>query len=201
MYAYPIAGSQADFIQVLLFCVAAVCLGDSLFWLCNLELTPHSISKQQKPLAIAALVILTLVDLAQAYDHYGKYRDAPSLDLPGARLLHVSPEQKTNFHWLVSNLRESCDSFEGLPGMYSLNFWTGIYPLTGFNMDSWMFCLSEEQQRKVVEAIARHPRACIVSNPTVLKMWQPAEHQWMAHLWSSIFGTTLRPPAVPETIH
>ena len=54
----------------------------------------------------------------------------------------------------MRNIRQSCDGFEGLPGMPSLNFWSGVCPLTGQNMDNWMACFTDSQQMTVIAALA-----------------------------------------------
>jgi len=59
-----------------------------------------------------------------------------------------------DFQWLARNLRQSCDAFEGLPRMPSLNFWSGVCPLTGQNMDNWMACFTDSQQMTVIAALA-----------------------------------------------
>lgn len=106
-----------------------------------------------------------------------KYRSLPSLDLPGARLVHTDPDIKANLVWVVRNLREHCDSFESLPGLYSLNFWTGLQPLTGFNFGNWPITLTADQQQKIVPAISTRPRACVVYNRPLTKFWNPSRER------------------------
>jgi len=38
--------------------------------------------------------------------------------------------------------------------MPSLNFWSGVCPLTGQNMDNWMACFTDSQQMTVIAALA-----------------------------------------------
>jgi hypothetical protein len=159
IYAFPVAGSQLNLIHVLLFTLVAVCAGDSLVWLKWRRLSQVSL------VGVAALYLLLCVN---RYNHY--VHSAP-LDLPGAWRVHVTADQKRDFQWLVRNIRQSCDGFEGLPGMPSLNFWTGIYPLTGQNMDNWMASFTDSQQKTVIAALEPHARACIVYNPALIKFW------------------------------
>ena len=165
LYAFPVAGSQNNLIQVLLFTVAAVCAGDSLVWLRTTGIRLRWLSQ----LSLAGVTALYLV---LCYARYRNYVQSPSLDLPGAQRVHVTADQRRDFQWLARNIRQSCDAFEGLPGMPSLNFWTGIYPLTGQNMDNWMASFTDPQQKVVMAALERHPRACIVYNPTLVKFWR-----------------------------
>jgi hypothetical protein len=164
IYAFPVAGSQNNLIQVLLFTLAAVCAGDSLVWLNATGVRSRWLSQ----LSLAGVAALYLV---LCYTRYRNYVHLPSLDLPGAQRVHVTADQRRDFQWLARNIRQSCDAFEGLPGMPSLNFWTGVYPLTGQNMDNWMASFTDSQQKIVMAALERHPRACIVYNPTLVKFW------------------------------
>jgi hypothetical protein len=173
LYAYPVAGSQFKFIQILLWITVVVCVGDSLFWLTDSRRMHEGLTRWGRTAATAALAAVALVQMGVVADRYRDYRSLPSLDLPGARLVHTKPDTKANFHWLVRNLKQQCDSFESLPGLPSLNFWTGIEPLTGLNGDAWTISLSPDQQRQVVAAISSHPRACMVYNRRLAEFWNP----------------------------
>lgn len=175
LYAYPIAGSQAGFIKVLLATTVAVCLGDTIFRLIDSRPTEKRSVKWQRAVATVALAGLAVIQVREVVDRYREYQSMPALDLPGAHLVHVPPAAKADYAWLVRNLRQQCDSFESLPGLPSLNFWTGIEPLTGLNIDAWIVSLSPDQQRKVVAAISSHPRACMVYNQTLSDFWNPAK--------------------------
>jgi hypothetical protein len=177
LYAYPVAGSQASVIQILLVVTVAVCVGDSLAWLTQSRPIHGKFTFHWRIVATAVLSAIAVVDVGVVTYRYVKYQSLPSLDLPGARLVHTEPDTKANLEWVVRNLRQRCDSFESLPGLYSLNFWTGIEPLTGFNIDNWTVTLSSDQQKKVVAAISSHPRACVVYNRPLTEFWNPAGEQ------------------------
>ena len=171
IYAFPVAGSQNNLIQVLLFTLVAVCVGDSLFWLKTTGFRSRWLLREWRSLSQLSLVGVAALYLLLWYTRYNNYVHSPALDLPGARRLHVTADQKRDFQWLVRNLRRSCDAFEGLPGMPSLNFWSGVYPLTGQNIDNWMAGFTDSQQKTVIAALAPHARACIAYNPTLVQFW------------------------------
>jgi hypothetical protein len=173
LIAYPVAGSQFQFIQVLPLVAVVVCVGDSISWLTASWRIDERPMSWGRTVAVSALVVVALVQVAVVVDRYREYRSLPSLDLPGARLVHTKPETKANLQWLVHNLKQQCDSFESLPGLPSLNFWTGIDPLTGLNLDDWPAVFSNDQQQQVVAAISSHPRACMVYNPALVNFWNP----------------------------
>ena len=43
------------------------------------------------------------------------------------------------------------------PGLYSLHLFTGMDPPTGFNASVWMLLLSDAQQERIVDRLARSP--------------------------------------------
>jgi hypothetical protein len=175
LYAYPIAGSQAGFIKVLLATTVAVCLGDIIFVLIDSRPGKQDSVKWQRAAVTVALAGVAVIQGREVVYRYREYQSMPALDLPGAHLVHVPRAAKAEYTWLVRNLRQQCDSFESLPGLPSLNFWTGIEPLTGINLDAWTASVSPDQQRKVVAAISSHPRACMVYNQTLSDFWNPAK--------------------------
>jgi hypothetical protein len=174
LYAYPIAGSQINFITVLLSTAVAVSLGDTIFWLIESRPAERDFGRWQRAAVSVALAGLAVIQVRELVTRYREYQSMPALDLPGAHLVHVPPPAKTDLAWLVRNLRQQCDSFESLPGLPSLSFWTRIEPLTGINVDAWTVSVSPELQRQIVAAISSHSRACMVYNQTLSDFWNPA---------------------------
>lgn len=181
LYAYPVAGNQFQFIQILLWITLMVCVGDSLSWLADSWRMHERPMRWGRTAATTALVAVALMQVWEGMERYRKYRTLPSLDLPGARLIHVAPDTKANFRWLVSNLKQQCDSFESYPGLRSLNFWTGIEPLTGLNIDNWAQSFSPDQEQQVVAALSRHPQACVVYDRHLAEFWNPGEENLENH--------------------
>jgi hypothetical protein len=176
LYAYPVAGSQSWFIEVLLATAVIVCAGDSLSWLTESWGSRERLVPWRRVAVTIALAGVTLAQMRMVEVRYREYRSLPSLDLPGARLVHIEPEEKASLHGLVQALKQRCDSFESLPGFPSLNFWSGIEPLTGLNSDAWIFSFSPQQQRRVVAALSSHPKACIVYHERLAAFWNPGGH-------------------------
>jgi hypothetical protein len=173
LYGYPVYGSQGHFIQILLIIVAAVCTCDSLRWITARGTRPAWFVRHGRTIATAALVVIAGVNLALAFKRYSYYRGLPSLNLPGAYRLHVDPVMKQQLASLTSEIDRSCDAFEGYPGLPSLNFWTDKEPLAGLSLDCWMLYFSLEQQAKIMRGLSAHPRACVVYNPVLIKLWNP----------------------------
>jgi hypothetical protein len=170
LYAYPVFGSQGDFIQVLLWIVVAVCGADALtFW--TVRVDREGQSSRRHVLVRTALAAIVLCNLAIAANRYRNYVVLPALDLAGAHLMHVQTGQKVQLTAIAQGIELNCDAFESLPGLPSFNFWSQKYPVTGLNSDAWTLYLNPEQQRQIVDRLASVRRACVVSNPRLAAFW------------------------------
>ena len=118
LYAYPIAGSQMSFIQVLPIIVALTCLGDVLQW------QEERLSVIPRVLMRTATWVLLLCVAASylviAHNERKFYDSLPSLLLPGAERIHLYPAQARDYRWLVQNLNDHCDIFFGSSGASEL---------------------------------------------------------------------------------
>jgi hypothetical protein len=177
LYGYPVYGSQGRFIQILLLVVIAVCAGDSLGWLTSFGTRPAWFVRYRALIATASLVAIAGINLGIAVNRYRIYSALPSLGLPGAHRIHLDNPERADLVSITSNIARSCDVFEGLPGLPSLNFWTGKNPPTGINWDGWTLFFTPEQQNRIVQALSSHSRACIVYNPALAALWDPSGHQ------------------------
>jgi hypothetical protein len=171
LYAYPIAGSQFVFVQVLPVIVAMICLSDYLAW-------------QQKrmgslsPILMGAATPVLLLCVATSYVAIARivikrYDSLPSLQLPGSVRIHVEEAQARDYRWLVRELDDHCDIFVGLPELPSLHVWTGKDPLEGMEMDDWMLDTSDQQQLALATVLSGHPNACAIYNPDLVRFWDP----------------------------
>jgi hypothetical protein len=176
LLAYPIAGSQYRAAITPLLAIALICIGDSLefareHW-SALSLWNPRIAMPAMIVVMGCLYSGSIVVLRM------RYASLPPLGMPGALRLHVEPQQVEDYHWVVSQVRQYCDTFVGYPGVPSFHFWSGIEPPGRLNMDDWMLGLDDDQQRAVVRSLDQFPNACVIHNPDNVKFWlragQPA---------------------------
>jgi hypothetical protein len=167
LYAYPIAGSQIQFIKIPLLLMAALCVGDLL----SLPFSPRLRRKSLRWVTAALLVGVLLSYSALIHRLKQRYDSLPSLALRGAERIHVDPRQAQQYQWLTSNIERYCDVIFGLPNIPSLHFWTGRNPVTTLTWDAWILYATTEQQGMTQAALSKHPDACIVYNPDLVVFW------------------------------
>jgi hypothetical protein len=128
--------------------------------------------------AAATLVAVALAYPVLAYRAIQFYHSLTPLDIPGAERIHLEKEEAEDYQWLVTRLRQNCDTFVGLPGIPSLYFWTGK-PLPGpahkppgpLNLDAWILTYSDDEQQAVVDDLSRYPDACAIYHASGLDSW------------------------------
>ena len=177
LYAYPIAGSQIFFVQILLIVVGVVCIGDFLLWFSGKYST--ELRQYRLPLRLLRPVLLLCLALDYVYIGYIQskdYKSLPALYLAGASRIHLPGRQARDYQWLTQTALQYCDIFIGLPNIPSLNLWTAMSPPALLNSDAWTLVLTDKEQIEVASALSTHPNACVIYNPEVLSIWDRDHH-------------------------
>jgi hypothetical protein len=180
LHAYPAAGSQEGWSELLLVLVGGICLLDGFE-----ELSLKSVLRWRGlpvmrlaaalPLAVfAAWVVIGPLRDAYSTDR-DSYRSGKSLALPGAEKLRLPATQTETLRRLSADLRRRCDTFLTIPGMYSLNLFAAEDPPTERNLPTWMWDLDTDQQRKVVEQVSGIRSLCVVRNRSLIGFWKRFE--------------------------
>ena len=171
LYAFPVAGSQVSFIQVLLTVVGIVCIGDFLLWFNARYALGLGRYRLVRVSGLVLLLFLGLDYLYLAYVQREIYESLPSLNLAGAARIHLQRDQARDYQWLTASAIHYCDILVGLPNIPSLNFWTAMDPPARMTGDAWTLVLTNKEQMEIVSALSGHPRACAVYNPDILAIW------------------------------
>jgi hypothetical protein len=170
LYAYPVAGSQWGFVQVLLIVVGAVSIGDSLSAAASYRIVAGArpwISRSAGGLLLCVPIYYSLL----GYRVEQEYQSLPSLALRGAERIHLPEWQASEYRWLTRNVQDHCDVFMGMPATLSLNFWTAKATPAILNVDDWMLLLDDEQQLAVAAVLSKYPGACVIYSPALFQFW------------------------------
>ncbi len=170
LIAYPVAGTQLVPASMLLAVVAAVCLGDAAA-----EIVPKLRGFCVWPLrcALGSVVALLLVAFIarETKTAARNYAALSPLNLPGAKRVHLPPDQVRALQQLVEPLaRPEVETFLTLPGLNSFYFWAEKEAPTGFNA-AWMLPLEAEAQEKVWEAARQRRGLMVVRNRSLVRHW------------------------------
>ena len=93
------------------------------------------------------------------------------LGLHGAERLRLPPDEVARHRWLTAVLKNESDAFLfRYNGMNSYYLWTQTRPPTALNATCWPVLFDADQQRRILAAVQRCPRLCVV--------WQ--NHDWPA---------------------
>jgi Concanavalin A-like lectin/glucanases superfamily len=173
LQAYPVAGTQVACATVLLLPAACLSLSDAI--------TLISSRLRRPDLAIDGLRVATLVWAWTFYKvvigpdllrHYSAvYSMSPALRLPGTTRIHLPRQEVATYQWLVGTLSANCGSLVTLPGLQSLEIWTGLPPVTIRNATAWMLLFSAGEQQRIWQAVDAAKNPCAVFQQRLAVNW------------------------------
>ncbi len=161
---FPIAGTQMNFGAFLMLIIAVVCLFDAA---AELKITfPKTFSGRHLQTIFAVGLMLILAGYAgyRTLHIYKIYQSQIPLSFSGAEFIRLPEQNVALYNFLVENIKNNCDDFITLSGIYSLNFWTQIEPPTTYNTTALLELLSNEQQQAIVRKMQSSPRGCAVTH-------------------------------------
>jgi hypothetical protein len=160
LHAYPIAGSQINwgtFLWIPLLVLGvhealAVLTERDAAWSRYLRLAVEGVL-----VAVVVFMSVRLVRTGWSNHHWGE-----PLRLPGAEHLILPDDTAFALRIITENARRHGDMLFSLPGVYSLNLWSGLPTPTLANATHWFSLLSTSQQEAIIARLDQSPRACLV---------------------------------------
>jgi hypothetical protein len=160
---FPIAGTQMAYATFLMPVIGTVCLCDAL------SAFDVKIGRLRKTAFVASSITVAAFCIFWGYRNYALYVSLSPLALPGATLVRLSERDAQAYRSLSEMIRANCDSLVTMPGMFSLNFWTGIESPTNLNATAWPSLLDDAQQRTIVDKLEKVDRLCAVYHPQLTR--------------------------------
>lgn len=180
LQAYPVAGSQVNIALAPSLLWAFICVHDGvagLFHLLRRAVDWFGDSPHVQESVLGGLLALAL---ALAMFYWGvpprRYSFPPS-KLPGSASLHLPADAENRYESLAANIRANCSILFTMPGMGSLNFWSGVPTPNGLNMPSWTRAFTLEQQQRIFDILKMNPQSCAVYNQGIAQFRGPTSQE------------------------
>jgi hypothetical protein len=173
LQGYPVAGSQISVAATPLLLWAAICVHDGALGFFSLlrrvpKLAGDGFPKDSVLGGLIAFVLM--VGMSGSGSLAWRYPYTASR-LRGAASLHFPAEEEDRYLFLAGNIAANCDVLVTLPGMGSLNYWSGVPTPNGSNMTAWMRVFDGERQQRILGLLRSDPRACSVYSASRTRMW------------------------------
>ncbi len=162
LHAFPVPGSQVAWGTFLAIPVAALGGWSAASWLVARFAVPGPRLRAlglALQLAIAGFAVATGWQLAQIGR---RYEESSDFGLPGAEHLRLPDRTTALYQVLTLNAVAHSDMLFSLPGMFSLNLWTGLPTPTLANVTHWFSLLDDAEQQAIIRALEAHPRVCVI---------------------------------------
>ena len=169
LQAYPVAGSQVAFSAVLLVVSVVIALDDGLRGLGRRWITDARRMAVQG--IVAAAVVYLAWPVASEMGWTRAYRRGYELRLPGAEGVRLTRDEVARYQWLAGTAASRCRSLTTVPGLYSLNAWSGVATPTHLNATAWLLLLTPAQQEHVWTSALTSPASCVILNRALSMNW------------------------------
>ena len=170
LQAYPVAGTQMAFATVLMIPIAFVCASDALAFLTQQRVAVRWLPRAVQVACVAAGILFYRPSFGSTVWR-GAYDANFAARLNGAKHLRISATELAPYQWLVATAHAECKVLVTLPGLYSLNAWSGVPPVNALNATTWMTLLTPLEQASIWKAVDATERACAVYNPSLAANW------------------------------
>jgi hypothetical protein len=174
LQAYPVGGSQINVAAIPTLLWGFVCFSDGvdgLYRLWRRASIPFLEMLPKRAIVVCGLAVALSAGLYHLVTQLRTKLSPPS-NLSGSASLHLKPDQESRYEFLVGNIRANCDMLFTLPGMGSLNLWSGVPTPNGSNLGPWVRALNSERQQQILQIIQADPRACVVYNSELVPFWR-----------------------------
>jgi hypothetical protein len=173
LQAYPVAGSQLNIAAMPALLWALLCIHDGAGGLFNLVRRATGWGRDSFPgksVLGGAVALACTVAMLPSVSWSRRYPD-PASHLRGAASLHLPAPVEARYLFLADSIRANCDILFSLPGLGSLNYWSGVPAPNGSNLNAWMRGMGLDRQQQILDILRANPRACSVYNAELVSAW------------------------------
>lgn len=179
LVAYPLAGAQVRWAQLLIVPAGVLCLHDGVHQLHPSIAVLRRLGNQAFNGLLALVVVLSslgwlaLVWHGDLWTERQVYVTNTKLNLPGSNLIHLPSYEVSTLSAVTRAIRSECSTFIAVPGLNSFYFWTGEKPPTDDWLNVWFYSADVSLQRQVAQLVETRDRSgfCILNNPHWWSGW------------------------------
>jgi hypothetical protein len=160
LHAFPVPVSQAgwgSFLALPIAALGAVSAGRKVF--------SNVIAKHQTATRLITTVALVAFLATSAYRTIQlatQLNESQPLHLAGAENLRLPDSVTFAYRILTANAAAHADVLFSLPGMFSLNLWSGVPAPTLANTTHWFSLLDSSRQHAIKDVLEARPNSCII---------------------------------------
>jgi hypothetical protein len=162
LHVFPVPGSQIAWGSVLAIPLAALGANDAIAWVARSNQGGWLASRGAARVVQLTLSVLAAVIVWRFGDVSLRYREGLNLGQPGAEMIRLPDKSAGLFRVMTLNAAMHADVLFSLPGMFSLNLWSGVPTPTHANVTHWFSLLDSTRQQAIIDVLEAHPRACII---------------------------------------
>jgi hypothetical protein len=177
LIAYPVAGTQVAFGSVLLLVCGAICVADGWNDLQMIGRTRPLELRLPSWVTVSTLTAILAVVLGVGYSARSAstardaYNSEQALPFPGATHLRVPHREAVEFTNVINTLHARCRTVITMPGMLSLNLWSGLPAPSGLTQEPWWAILSPAQLESSLQSARAANGLCLVRNDLLVHFW------------------------------
>lgn len=168
LHAYPVAGSQLNWATFLWVPLIALAVRDAFLALPAggaLRTGRIAFLGAACAWALGGYMTYRLADIG-----YGKRGSGEPLGLAGAERIQPPDDRAFGLRIMAENAEAHADLLYSLPGLYSLNLWTGLPTPTLDNATQWFLSLSTGRQEAIRDRLRDDARPALIVQMDTLKV-------------------------------
>jgi len=171
--SYPVGGNQVAISIAPLLLWSFICIHDGVRELTR-RLPKLDWAPGRLPAAgtLVGMVLILCIEAKILKGSLWRMRFfTPASTLRGSQSLHLPPATEKMYVTLASSIGRNCDILYTLPGMGSLNLWSGAEAPNGINLTAWVRFFHPDQQQEILRILQKDPSSCAVWNPRIEAKW------------------------------
>ncbi len=197
LHAYPVAGSQVAWSQILFVIVGGMAIAAGSRAIAAAGAAAYPRMPAWRLLAGIAVVVFGAWLVARpigdiSADYGDAYARGVAPELAGAGRMRLDPERARTLETVTGVLRRNCSTFISIPALNSFYLWSGE-PVPTVLSGPWPYLLDDEAQQQALDRIENRAGLCLIRDPELLGFWRgfspPANDGPLLRFVRERFGT------------